>query len=243
MIRRVLALMAFSGGIGIVACSSDAPADKYPSVDSFCTAKAEEECVTSKSADRCGVTADVCKGKRVAACQADASAAAGRSYTPSLADACLAATHAVYADPVVDSGKFQTYEDACNKVFAGKAAKGAPCTGAYDCSGALVCDTLQHLCADKVQKSANDFCGNPGEVCPTDQYCKPNGSAHQCAPKLTSTQACDKDNPCVDALYCNVTCVPKQQTTQPCASNDACSTGLCDTTATPSKCIARLYAS
>src|SRR5207249_2863256 len=61
--RSVLVLSIVSTLLG-AACSSKV-ADKYPSIESFCQAKAQEECQVSP---RCGVTAQACQNARAEAC-------------------------------------------------------------------------------------------------------------------------------------------------------------------------------
>jgi hypothetical protein len=243
MIRQVLGSVAFGIGIAVVACSSSTPADKYPTVDSFCTAKADAECVQSKVADACGVTADTCKAARTNACKTVAANAVGRNYTPGLAEDCINKTLAVYQDRVIDPTKEDAYNDACNRVFAGTKNKSDPCTGLYDCSGSLICDTDKGFCADKVEKQLKDFCNNPGEVCATGLYCQQQGSTRVCQPKVAQGQPCSQTSPCLETLRCTNTCVPKAASGEACDANTDCSTNACDTSGTPHKCIARQYAS
>jgi hypothetical protein len=237
-----LLAVSFAGGVFVVACSTEATPDKYPTVDSFCAAKADAECAQVAAA--CGVTSDACKLRRTQACKDAAAAAVGRNYTPSLAEDCITKTTAVYQDRVIDPVKEQAFDDACNRVFAGTKNKSDPCTGLYDCSGTLTCDTDKGFCADKTEKNLNDGCNNPGEVCAKGLFCQLRGTTRFCTAKKNQGEACAADSPCAETLRCVNTCVPKAAAGEACNTNDDCATGACDTsTATNKKCIAKQYAS
>src|SRR4051795_2322023 len=87
-------LVSLGGAMSIAACSST-PAEKYPSPDAFCDAKATEEC---QIAGACGVPVDQCKAARKTLCNAAANAALGerRTYTSGNVQACIDKTHALY---------------------------------------------------------------------------------------------------------------------------------------------------
>ena len=237
MIRRVLGLIALAGGVAVVACSTETASDPYPTVDSFCSAKANIEC--KDSAALCGVTADACKGARTQACHTLANGAVGRTYTPSSAQDCLDKTTAVYADRVVNKDKETAATDACNRVFAGTKNKADACTGLYDCTSSLVCD--KGFCADKVEKQPNDGCSNAGEVCTSGYYCQQNGSQSFCKPDKNQGEPCSAKDPCNSGLRCVNTCIPLAASGEACDTSNDCATTLCDPTS--KKCIARQYAS
>src|SRR5262249_15615472 len=105
MIRKALGFMAFGVAptlaIVLIACSSDTPTDKYPSADSFCGARATEEC--KGTATLCSITDTTCQAKRKDVCNGVAAGAtgSGRTYHPSLADACITKVTAAYADKII----------------------------------------------------------------------------------------------------------------------------------------------
>src|SRR5690242_17019009 len=68
MMRRALGLSVVGCGLVLIAaCSADeTPSAKYPTTDSFCAAKAAEECKLVFAA--CVVSEDQCKTARANAC-------------------------------------------------------------------------------------------------------------------------------------------------------------------------------
>src|SRR5258706_15136115 len=107
-----LVIVSAVGVFGVAACSST-PADKYPTVDSFCAAKAEQECLV---APRCAVTVEACRQKRVDICNVAAGVAvgSGRKYTSGRVDECLDKTKKVYeATAPITPAQKTTADDAC----------------------------------------------------------------------------------------------------------------------------------
>lgn len=243
MIRRALGLMAFGGGLILVAaCGDDEPTAKYPSPDSFCAAKAAEECKVVAAA--CAVADDTCRSTRTSACQAAAGAATsqGRTYRAENAEACIARTTAVYADRVIDPAKEEAFVEACERVFTGTKKKNEACSNEYDCEGTLVCDLDKKLCSVKVEKKLDEPCNNPGDICGKNLYCQARGAVKFCTAKNKLGETCNEvDAPCEDNIRCNATtCIAKNGAGEACDSNNECVSGFCDG---DKKCRARTYAS
>ena len=159
MIRRALGLMAFGAGLVVVAaCGDDEPTAKYPTADSFCDAKAAEECKAVAAA--CAVADDKCKSTRADVCKALAGGATGegRTYRPENAENCIAKTTIVYADRVIDAAKEEAFVEACGRVFTGTKQRNEACANEFDCEGTLVCDLDKKLCSVKVAKGVDETC-------------------------------------------------------------------------------------
>jgi hypothetical protein len=226
----------------VVACSSTGDAaEKYPTSDSFCDAKAAEEC---QVAARCGVTEVSCTTAREAACSTFASQSSGgsRQYRPGNADACITKTHDVYSQSAPITPAIQAEIDSvCTKVFQGTTKALGACTATIVCEGDLICD--KKLCASKVIKNTGDLCGNPGEVCSEGSFCDTfSGGAALCKAKGTRDQVCNAETaPCSETLRCNNTCRDRFVAGESCGSNDDCapSAPYCDP-ANSNKCGAGL---
>lgn len=242
MIRKALGLLTLAGGIALIACGEDEPAAKYPSVDSFCAAKAAEECKVVSPI--CAITDQVCNARRTDACKsaANAALAQGRVYTAAKADACIAKTTEAYKDRVVDPVKEEALKEACERVFTGVKKLSEPCTSLYECEGSLVCDLDKGpVCATKVEKKKDEPCNNPGDICNKGLYCQQRGSVKFCTDKNRLDESCNpKDAPCMEDLRCTNKCVPLQKAGEPCDTNDECVTRLCNA---DRKCGARQYPS
>lgn len=228
----------------VTACGDDeAPADKYPTSDSFCTAKAASECDAVAAA--CSVSDDACRTARKSACNtaAGAATAQGRAYRPASAQECIDKVTALYADRVLDPAKTEAFEDACERVFTGDKKKSDACDNAYACEGTLFCDVDKGFCADKVTKKLNDPCNNPGDTCEKGLFCQDKGGGSRfCTAKGTLGVTCQVPAmPCAEDLYCNGTaCVARQAAGATCTTGDECVTGYCN----PShQCQAPQYAS
>jgi hypothetical protein len=225
------------------ACSTtEAAPDKYPSVDSFCAAKAKAECDAVAAA--CTVSSDTCTSARKNACATAAGVATGqgRTYRAANAQTCIDKATVLYADRVLDPTKEEAFYDACERVFSGSKKKSDPCSNAYDCEGSLVCDVDKGFCADKVTKKLKDPCNNPGDICDTGLFCQDQGGSKFCAAKGALGAACRiPEVPCVEDLRCNGTsCVALEAASQPCDTNDECVTHFCNAT---KLCQAAQYAS
>jgi hypothetical protein len=243
MIRRTLGLMAVGGGLVLVAaCGDDEPTVKYPSADSFCTAKAAEECKVV--AKECAVGEDKCKSTRKDVCMTGVGGATGegRTYRPENAEACIGKTTVVYADRTIDPVKEAAFKEACERVLTGSKKKNEACTNEFDCEGTLVCDTDKKLCAVKVEKKLDDPCNNPGDICGKGLYCQARGAVKFCTAKNKLGETCNEvDAPCEESIRCNATtCIAKNGTGEACDSNNECVSDFCNA---DKKCGARTYAS
>ena len=236
MIRRMLGLAALAGLPVLVACGSDDAEERYPSAESFCTAKADEEC--KGAAAVCAATVEACNTKRRDACRGVARPATGqaRTYRPGAAEGCLNLTRQLFEARTVDAVKEKAQAEACERVFTGSKKKNEPCSQPYECEGALVCD--KGICAEKATKNTNDPCNNPGDVCATESYCAPRGETRLCLVKNDVGAVCSPFTPCKDTLRCsNGTCAAKAGSGETCVTGDDCATGFCDAA---KRCAAKL---
>jgi hypothetical protein len=235
--RNILTLIAL-GGLAL-ACSSSA-ADKFGSSDQFCTAKAEAEC--NNLAKPCGASVDACKSKRAASCNTAAAAAAGqgRSYRPNAAQDCIDKVNSVYAN---SAGNVTPDGDAsvvtvCERVFGGSKAERDPCANTFECSGALICDSV---CAVQETVGLNGGCANAGQVCDKGLYCQASGGTGKrfCVAKNKLNDSCGATNPCSEAFRCLTgSCVDRVTVGNPCDADSDCAAEapFCDLTTTPKKC-------
>ena len=223
----------------IAACGSD-DVPKYQDANSFCDAKATEECKVASGP--CAVTTAICHGARMAACLGDAAAATseGRTYAQGLAATCLARTDAVFADRVPDATKEAAYDDACARVFAGNKTLSQACASEYECVQDLVCDVEKGFCGTKAIKKNNEPCNNPGEICDVGLYCQARSSSKFCSPKAKEGDACSATFPCDDDFTCKTTCMAKLEAGDSCATSAECVTNLCNA---QKKCAARQFPS
>ena len=231
-------LFVFASVLVVVgACGSDDPAT-YPDANSLCDAKATAECKVA--AGPCAVSAATCHSTRMAACTGDASQAVaqGRAYTQSLAEACLRATDAVYADRVPDATKEASFDDACARVFAGSKTLSQACTSENACVVGLVCDVEKGFCGVKAVKKNNEPCNNPGEICDVGLYCQTRSSSKFCSPKAKEGDTCTATFPCDDDFTCKTTCLAKLAAGDPCDTSAECITDLCNV---QKKCAARQF--
>nr|AYC79616.1 hypothetical protein [uncultured bacterium] len=210
------------GGALAVACSST-PADKYPSPDAFCSAKAVEEC---QIAGACAVPVEQCKSARHAICMTQATTAQneGRTYSSGNVQACIDKEHALYLKTPITPKDQADADDTCERVFQGSVAAGGPCANDRQCAGTAIC--TKGACGNKVSKNPGDFCGNPGEVCTNDSYCSVTVPA-KCVPNATQGQTCNTDVLCsanaTPSLRCVVgVCQPVQPAGGKCFVNSDC---------------------
>lgn len=232
---KLVFLFGSAGGLAIAACSSNDATDKYPSADSFCDAKATEEC--NAAAAVCSATVDFCKTTRVGICKsfADSATSQGRTYRAQQAEKCVDATKTLYATKVVDLDKEKDVDDTCEHVFTGSKKKNDPCTQPYECEGTLKCD--KGACADAVQKQLNEPCNNPGDTCVKGTYCGPRGGSNFCIARNNVGDICNNETPCLETLRCVNNCQAKLDSGQPCDTNDDCTSGFCGN---DKKCAAKL---
>jgi hypothetical protein len=242
MMVRTLNVLTF-GILVLVACGGDDPApEKYPSFDSFCDAKATEECTAIASA--CSVTVESCKGVRKNACSNAAGAALGqgREYVAGNAEGCVSKIADLYKDRVLDATKEKAFDEACAKVFLGVKKKSEPCSNEYHCEASLVCDMQKGVCAEKTAaRKDRDPCNNPGDTCDTGLFCNQEGANRFCAAKAKAGAACNEATPCAEDLFCNVaTCAMKNGAGATCATDIECTTRFCNPDT--KKCQAKQYA-
>jgi hypothetical protein len=229
---RALGSLIFTASVLVVpGCSSDPePGPKYPTVASFCDAKAAAECDTI--AAKCAAKPEACAAARKASCEAFvAKVQTGvRTYQPKAAEPCVAKAKEVYAKATITPDDTRALDATCDSVFRGSVAKGKACAGAGECSGDLVCD--KGVCADKVEKKTGDFCGNPGEVCDANSYCTAGAAPNsiQCIAKKAKGDGCSATDPCNDTLRCNTFCTDRLSSGDACASDADCgsSAPFCD---------------
>jgi hypothetical protein len=203
--RGVLGAAAAVPVVVLAACSSTDP-DKYPSTDSFCSARAAEEC---QVATKCGNPPDNCKKQRAALCMSEASEAtrAARAYVPGNAEDCINRTHGLYLEGTIVPAKKAEVDYACARVFRGTVAVNGACKTDFECAGDNICDKTR--CAAKVAKKLNDPCANPGEVCEKGTFCTKDATGLVvCLKKRDKGETCsapgvsDGVGPCLEALRC-----------------------------------------
>ena len=139
----------------------------------FCEQKAEAECVVT---DRCVTTKADCKADRKVFCDAFIGAAKNgkRLFVAGNVSACISKTKQVYSKTApITPAELADMDDVCNYVFQGKGKVNVDnCETKYDCADRVICDKT--LCA--TQKAVTSNCGNPGDTCPTGNYCALNSS-------------------------------------------------------------------
>lgn len=193
--------------VALGACTTSDP-DKYPSTDSFCSARAAEECQVST---RCGTSAESCKRQRAALCMNEASLAtgSGRGYVAGAAEDCINRTHDLYAKGEIAPAQKGEVDYICQKVFRGTVAVNGVCKTDFDCTGDNVCD--KGRCALRVSKKLNEPCANPGEICEKGTFCTkdPTGLT-VCLKKRDKGETCTQPGaaegpgPCLESLRCIV---------------------------------------
>lgn len=223
----VLSTMMFAAG-----CGGGGSAPLTEAV--FCDQKATNEC--NGVAAKCVTTLSACKAKRVQACldfgaqQQMHPSAAARPFRPERAGACLAKATDVYNNPTITPADRLDLDTVCAKVYSGSVKANAACTESdaeCDQNANLICDTGFGVCTTKKNVGANANCNNPGETCPTGQYC--TGTPRLCTPKVASGMACSDTMPCVDGQRCagatdNTTCMAAVMIGGVCTSNADCRT-------------------
>jgi len=231
---KFVALLALAA---VWACSASEEDGGLGSVDQFCKAKADAECVV---AAKCAATTDACLADRQAACTSGATAAqsGGRTYTSGRAQACVDKTKEIYDRGTASPADLKALEEACERVFQGSIEQNKACSTDYNCKDSLICD--KGFCATKVEKKTGEPCANPGDLCEAGSYCTSNGSLMVCTSKKGAGEVCnDAISPCSEEYRCNGTCVARYNAGETCDSNkDECaaSAPYCDPTI--SKCTA-----
>lgn len=226
-IQSWLALGGFVA-LSMAACSSTTEADKYASVDSFCSEKAKQEC---QVAAKCAATTDACLSARKTQCTSDAASAMSstRQYRSANAQACIDKTHDTYSkDGTITPGDLKALRDTCGRVFQGTQKALQTCVSTYDCEGSMICDKM--LCAMPNSKSKGSGCASAGDQCEAGSYCSEAGAASVCLGKKASGEQCNATLPCLEDLRCNNVCGTRFATGVACATDDDCASGApyCD---------------
>jgi hypothetical protein len=151
----------------------------------------------------------------------------GRSFRPENAGPCLDQTRTTYRADIIEAEDFQMLEAKCGRVFEGSAAANEPCVADADCKGPLICD--KRRCGQLKTVTANSNCGNPGEICPTEQYCKQGDGFFSCTARNAAGATCSINGECAEGLRCRgMACVAKLMLDAECSGDDDCLSGYCD---------------
>jgi len=220
MTRRKLARVAVTASL-LAGCGGGG--GKQTTEADFCAQKAAAECQVT---GRCVSDMTMCLSQRMDACTqfaADAKASGKRVFVPGNVGDCINKTKSIYAKANITPTDMATLMDACSYVFQGKGAVSLDmCDNKYDCAGKVICDKM--FCA--TSKSVSTGCGNPGDTCPSNQYCAPNmASLLVCTPKGMSGATCDTSTPCIDSLRCSGgSCTDRVKAGDPCLGDFDCPT-------------------
>jgi hypothetical protein len=224
------------------ACSST-PVPPFGTVQLFCQAKAQAECVV---ATNCLIPTDQCELARTNLCETQASAAVAppstRQYYQPNAQACIDKVKAAYGagNKVSYSDLFGpgSIDDLCNRVFQGKATNNTACHSDYDCTSSEICaleapGSSMSVCATPEPKAAGAFCADPGSECATGTYCENvTGGAPLCNPRPGLNGVCNASTPCLESLRClSGLCVPREQIGGACNPTGPDPNSDCDPTA------------
>ncbi|HEY7376930.1 MAG TPA: hypothetical protein VIF57_32525 [Polyangia bacterium] len=230
-LARAAAIAAMLAGTSVglgVGCGGGGGGKTVTEAD-FCAQKADAECQVT---DRCVSDKTMCKTQRTAVCTAFASAAKAsgtRTFVAGNVGDCINKTKSAYGKSTITPADMASMDEACNYVFQGKGAVNVDsCDVKYDCANKVICD--KGLCATSHSVSAG--CSNPGDVCPSNNYCAQNASqVFVCMAKGMSGATCDANTPCIDSLRCSAgSCTDRVPLAGNCTSNDDCATAapFCD---------------
>jgi hypothetical protein len=228
MTARRLAQVAAIAGL-FVGCGGGGGGTPLTETE-FCKQKAEAECVVT---DRCVTSKTDCEADRRAVCTqfiGTAKANGKRLFVAGNVGACINKAKSVYGKAsAITPTELADLDDVCNYVFQGKGKVNEDnCDTKYDCASKVICDKT--FCA--TQKTVNTGCGNPGDTCPTGNYCALNSaSLYVCTAKGDADDMCDAATPCKEALRCaGTTCGDRVAAGATCASNADCPTSapFCD---------------
>ncbi len=223
--------LALAAAVVLLACSSDEKTvEKYPTVESFCSAKSELEC--QGVATKCTVTAEACKPKREDKCKsaANAAIASNRTYRPAAVERCLTETKTLYARPVIDVSAEKTVVDTCERVLTGSKKLGEACLRMYECEGTLVCD--KNVCAEIQKVGADAPCDKPGDTCPAGTYCGQKGTLLFCINRNRINDECGSSAPCLETHRCGSStlsgfCVERLPLGEQCSTGGDCTSDFC----------------
>jgi hypothetical protein len=194
----------------------------------FCVQLAQSEC--DGIADLCSRERMDCVNIRAAVCdtRSQAERAMGRSFRAGNAGPCLDQTRATYrAGATIKAVDFQMLEAKCGRVYEGSAGSNDSCMADADCKGPLICD--KRRCGELKMVAANANCGNPGERCPAEQYCKQGDGFFSCTARNAAGAVCSINAECTEDLRCRGTaCIAKLPLDSECSRDDDCVSGYCD---------------
>jgi hypothetical protein len=229
MTRNLLTLIAFSGVVALVACSSNDTEDKFASSGSFCVEKAAAECANIAAA--CGATEAVCKDKRTNLCNTAASAATaqGRDYRANAAQDCLDKINEIFKEKVITAEGDGDVTKTCDRVYGGSKTANTPCAKSFECEGALICD--RGICIAEESVALKGQCNNAGQVCDKGTYCQAQGGTKFCVEKNKLGDTCGPDAPCLESLLCDKVCKAKVAVGEACTVDEECApeAPYCDT--------------
>jgi hypothetical protein len=200
--------------------------DKPKSVGDFCGEYAKIEC--EPTAVTCSRTRTECEPLRRAACQAFVAPLEGpsRVFRRDNAEACLDQLKDTYKKSLITATDLQALTAKCGRVVEGAGIANATCAVDQDCRSPLVCDKKR--CGPLRVVGAGANCANPGEVCPPNEYCRPDNGLMICSARPDKGAACSVELPCKPNLRCGGTCVDKLGANAACTGDDDCLSGYCN---------------
>jgi hypothetical protein len=213
--------------IAVAGCNSSEPGDTE---GSFCDQVAQRECEALAGA--CSREAADCQAIRVQKCAAVVQEAKdmGRTFRPDNVGPCLDQTRTTYSKALITAEDLRALAARCARVYEGTSEANGVCTSDPDCRSPLVCDRLRCGPRRMVTEGAN--CANPGETCPSTQYCRKADAFWVCTTRLTSGAVCGIQGDqieCADAFRCRGgSCVDKLALDAACVADDDCRSGYCD---------------
>jgi len=211
--------------------------DSGPAEGQFCADLSRKECAAV--AGKCVVfQAPACENLRRAACDQVVRAAktAGRAYDRDRAEDCLKRVEVAFAGGVLSGLQLDQLNTTCMRAYGGSAKEFGPCQIDVDCAGGLSCD--RGRCAKRTEVKANAGCANPGDTCPTGQFCGSSGGLMLCAARRDRGATCSTAEPCREGLRCASTCAdampvgsacqPKSEAGLWAGSFEDCASNYCD---------------
>jgi hypothetical protein len=210
--------------IAVAGCNTTEPGETE---GSFCDELAKREC--GALAGACSREPGDCERIRVQECATLVQQARdmGRTFRRDNVGPCLDQTRATYSMALITAETLRALADKCARVYEGTSEANGVCTSDPDCKSPLVCD--RNRCGNPRAVSDGANCGNPGERCPSAQYCKAADGFSVCTPRLASGAVCGNQIECGDAFRCRGgACVDKLALNDPCDRDDDCKSGYCD---------------
>jgi hypothetical protein len=191
----------------------------------FCAEYARREC--EKLANLCVLPVADCIETRSGVCRQMVAAQKSdvRVYRPENVDACLNKVSATYSRNVISAAELRELNQVCARVFQGRAGLNQSCSVDEDCQAQLICD--KRLCGPLRQVAPGGFCGNPGEVCIKEEYCRQAEDSRICTRRKEKGMACSDAEPCLEVLRCNGTCLERLAMSESCAVHDDCLSEYC----------------